>query len=171
MAEVTHPKRDAPPAGPWRRLAEAAVLLAPFAAALLYGFWSFSSTDRHYASLERFGVETMATILDKRMVRHGTDRPRYHYEMTVGFTVGETMRRGSVQVSSSFYERHDPPQRVPIRYLPTDPQVRSIDPAMRGQSMRSAFTIVALLLVIGFANLGMARRTIRSRTSEKRTGR
>ncbi len=99
MAEVTHPKRDAPPAGPWRRLAEAAVLLAPFAAALLYGFWSFSSTDRHYGALERFGVETMATILDKRMVRHGTDRPRYHYEMTVGFTVGETMRRGSVQVS------------------------------------------------------------------------
>lgn len=171
MVEATPPERNGSAVGPWRRLAETAVLLAPFAAALLYGFWSFTSSDRHYGALDRSGVETMATILDKRVVRHGTDRPRYRYEMTIGFTVGETMRRGTVQVSSGFYERHEPPQRVPIRYLPTDPQIRSIDPAMHGKSMRNALTIVLLLLFIGLVNLGMARKARYGRTSVKRAGR
>ncbi|KFB09024.1 DUF3592 domain-containing protein [Nitratireductor basaltis] len=133
------------------------VLALPFAAAFLYGLWTYHGSDKIYRGLEAHGVETQATIISKRIIRSGTDRPRYAYEMTVSFTVGDKMRRGNVSVTSGFYDRHNPPDRVTIRYMPHDPQTRQIDPAMRGNAMREALTVIAILLFIGVVNIGMAR--------------
>lgn len=168
MAEAAPPEAKTSMPGKRHRMVGYGVLAAPFAAALAYGLWSLSVSDRYYGDLDAYGVETGATVLAKRVVRSGTDRPRHHYQMTVGFTVGETMRRGAVEVTRDFYERHDPPQRVSIRYLPADPQIREIDPAMRGKSGRKTLTIVALLLFIGFVNLGMARRARPERPTARR---
>lgn len=146
------------------------VLALPFVLALIYGLWSYHSSDSYYRNLMEQGVETQATIISKRIIRSGTDRPRYSYVMTVGFTVGDKMRRGRVPVTRGFYDSHDPPQRVPIRYLPDDPATRLIDPGLREKSMRGAFTIVGILLFIGMANIfmaGDARRSIPQRTKDQ----
>jgi hypothetical protein len=139
------------------------VLSLPFAGAILYGLWTYLGTDGIYRDLDAFGVETQATIISKQIIRSGTDRPRFAYEMTVGFSVGDQMRRGKVRVTSGFYDSHNPAEQVTIRYLPNDPQVREIDPAMRGKSMRDAIAIIGILLVIGFANIGMSREAERNR--------
>jgi len=128
-------------------------LLLPFVGAILYGLWSLHRADNHYGDLDAFGVETQATIISKQIISTNTNRPRTAYDMTVGFTVGDKMRRGHVRVTKGFYHSHNPPERVPIRYLPDDPQVRSIDPAMRDRSRRRSITIVGILLFIGVANL------------------
>ncbi|MHA6324323.1 DUF3592 domain-containing protein [Roseivivax sp. CAU 1753] len=146
------------------------ILAMPFILAMLYGFWTYHSTGSYYGDLDALGVETQATIISKRIRRGGGDRPRHAYDMTVGFSVGDTMRRGTVTVTRAFYDSHDPPDRVAIRYLPDDPQIREIDPAMRGKSMRGALTIIGILLFIGVANLfmtGAATRGLRRRMKEQ----
>ncbi|WP_417522499.1 DUF3592 domain-containing protein [Marinovum sp.] len=167
MGETTGPT---PPTGKTDHpLIRCAVLALPFVLALLYGLWSYHSSDSHYRELEARGVESRATIISKRIIRSGTDRPRYSYVMTVGFTVGDKMRRGRVPVTRSYYDSHDPPQRVPIRYLPDDPDTRMIDPAMREKSMRGALTIIGILLFVGVANIFMASDATRSRPTPTRT--
>ncbi len=144
------------------------VLALPFAAAFLYGVWTYHGSDKSYRDLEAHGVETLATIISKHIIRSGTDRPRYAYVMTVSFTVGDKMRRGNVSVTSGFYDRHNPPDRVPLRYLPHDPQTRQIDPAMRANAMRQTLTIIGILLFIGIVNIGMARSADRTESARVR---
>lgn len=122
---------------------------------LAAGFILFNQYKNHnlYKDLDNHGRQTMATILDKRIVRYGTDRPSFTYQMRVGFTVGDKMIRGHVQVTREFYEQHHAPQRVPIRYLPDKLHIREVDPAMRDQSKRRNRTIIGLLVFIAFANL------------------
>ncbi|TNF21610.1 MAG: hypothetical protein EP318_06560 [Rhodobacteraceae bacterium] len=155
---MPEPGGPRPARGAARRqaLIRLAVLSLPFVLALLYGLWSLDRADSRYGRLEAYGVETRATILSKRVVRRGTDRPRHAYEMTIGFTVGDRMRRGTVEVTRGFHDRHDPPERVPIRYLPEDPQIREIDPAMRDKTRHGTFTIIGILLFVGVANIFMA---------------
>ena len=145
-------------------------LVLPFVGAILYGGWSLHRADSYYGDLERLGVETQATIISKQIVRSNTKPARTAYDMTVGFTVGDKMRRGHVRVTRRFYHDHAPPDRVPIRYLPDDPQVRWVDPAMQGHSMRGTLTIVGILLFIGVANLfieGNKTGGVRRRTGEQ----
>lgn len=96
----------------------------------------------------------MATIIDKRIVRGHGDRPgAQRFEMTVGFTVGDTMRRGSVAVTRAFYDMHQPPERVPLRYVPDEPEIREIDPDLRDDKTVRNLMIIALLVGIGVFNL------------------
>lgn len=106
-----------------------------------------------YGDLDDFGRETMATIFDKRIVRYGTDRPGHYYQMIVGFTVGDKMLRAHVQVTSDFYQNHEAPERVSIRYLPDNPLVREIDPDLRTQLNRRSHVIVLIFVCIAFVNL------------------
>lgn len=145
-----------PERGRERSMERTVFLLLPFVSAFLYGLWSYSSTGSYYADLDAFGIETQATIISKRVIGRGTDRPRPAYEVMVSFTANETMRRGKIRVTGDFYGKHNPPDQVPIRYLPDDPQIREIDPAMRNQSRRGAVTIIGVLLCVGVANLFMS---------------
>ena len=114
-----------------------------------------------FLHLDAYGHDTMATIIEKNTIFDNSARsgaPRY--EMIVGFTVGDIMRRGSVQVTSNYFDGHKPGERVPIQYLPDDPQVREIDPARRGKFIREGVVIIMILLAMSlynFLNLKPAR--------------
>lgn len=123
--------------------------------AVCFNLYSQNKQRDSYGKLDDFGRETIATIVKKRIVRYGSDRPGHYYEMTVGFTVGEKMIRGPVQVTGGFYKKHVESDRVLIRYLPDNPKIREIDPAMRSQSSRKNHTIEWILVFIAFANLWM----------------
>lgn len=114
-----------------------------------------------FLHLDAYGHDTMATIIEKNTIFDNSARSgQTRYEMIVGFTVGDIMRRGSVQVTSSYFDEHQPGERVPIQYLPDDPQVREIDPARRGKFIREGVVIIVLLLAMSlynFFNLKPAR--------------
>lgn len=114
-----------------------------------------------YLQLDALGQETMATIIERNTIFDNSARPGPpRYEMIVGFTVGDIMRRGSVPVTLSFFDTHKPGERVPIQYLPDNPHVREIDPARRGKFIREGMVVIALLLamaVYNFFNLKPAR--------------
>jgi len=96
----------------------------------------------------------MATIIERNTIFDNSARslpPRY--EMIVGFAVGDVMRRGSVQVTLSYFDAHRPGERVPIRYLPDDPHIREIDPARRSKFIREGVCLIALLLGVAAYNL------------------
>ncbi|MCD7058637.1 DUF3592 domain-containing protein [Pelagibacterium xiamenense] len=152
----------------WLALIRIAVLSLPFAGAIFYGVWSYHSTDQTYRDLDASGVKTQARIVSKRIIRSGTDRPRYAYEMTVRFTIGAQVRQSTVPVTSGFFDRHNPPDEVTLRYLPDDPAVGEIDPDMRGSSLQDTLTIVGILLFIGVVNIGMARDAERNKRNREK---
>jgi len=127
--------------------------LLPLVLATVFILFNQYKYQNLYGDLDNHGRETMATVIDKRIVHVNHDRPSHYYQMIIGFTVGDKMIRGHVQVTSDFYAQHEAPDRVPIRYLPDNPQIREIDPAMRSLSKRRNLTIIAILLLIAFANL------------------
>jgi hypothetical protein len=136
-------------------------LLLPLLFAL--GFMAASySINARFIRLQAFGQNTMATIIKKNKILPQTDRlGGIRYEMTVGFTLDTTMRRGKVSVTGKYYDDHEAGERVPIRYLPDDPQTREIDPDRKGQFIKETMMIVALLVAIAvynFFNLNPARR-------------
>lgn len=114
-----------------------------------------------FLNLDAFGQDTMATIIERNTIFDNSARslpPRY--EMIVGFTVGDIMRRGSVPVTLTYFDAHKPGERVPIRYLPDDPKIREIDPARQGKFIREGVGLIALLLALAaynFFNLKAAR--------------
>ncbi|PHR96783.1 MAG: hypothetical protein COA78_28355 [Blastopirellula sp.] len=106
-----------------------------------------------YWRLDTLGATALATIIDKiedRSIHEGKISIRY--AMRVGFTVGDTMRRGSVGVTRAFFHAHDEGARIPIRYMPLDPQIRDIDPDYRGSLMYNAIWIAAFFVGIGVYN-------------------
>ncbi len=125
----------------------------PLLVAAVLGLMNQYRYESLYGELDNSGVLTQATIISKQLIRRGTDRPNFAYEMLVGFTVGERMLRGRVLVTNGFYNQHEPSEVVPIRYLPDDPKIREIDPAMRDKSARSNLVIICILVFIGFANI------------------
>ena len=134
---------------PWPRIA---AILLRIICGILYGIWSCQGYTARYGALDASGVETEATILSKHTGKAGNIRSPVRYRMRVGFSAGDRRHRGFVPVTRGFYNRHDPPDRVPIRYLPEDPQVRELDPALRGRSVRKTIAIIAVLLFVGLAN-------------------
>ena len=125
-----------------------------FIAAIYYVFMHHAHSDQ-YDDLDNFGRSTQATIIAKQLIRRGSDRPSFYYQMKVGFTVGEKMLRGNVMVSKTFYDRYETTDSVPIRYLPEDPSIRELDPAMRNQSKNNTLTIVLIFVFISTINLFM----------------
>ncbi len=135
----------------WPRLA--AVFL-PIILAVLFGKLSSYQYNAIYGKLDKFGVDTQATILGKHS-RQGKNNSSPYYEMRVRFTVDDNTRLGDVPVTLSYYQSHNKSDRVPIRYLPQDPQIRELDPAMRDRSRRRSNAIIAILVFIGLANAFM----------------
>lgn len=127
--------------------------MLPFIGAILYGLWSYHQSESHYGALDAHGVDAQASVIAKQVITTGSDRLRSAYDMTVDFSVEGRLQRGHLRVTKGFYDSHSPADRVLIRYLPSDPQTRMIDPAMRGRSAVAPITIVCLLLFIGVANV------------------
>jgi len=134
-------------------------------AALVFGLGVHINS--RFLKLDAFGHDTMATIIERNTIFDNSARslpPRY--EMIVGFTVGDAMRRGSVQVTLSYFDAHRPGERVPIRYLPDNPHIREIDPARQSKFIREGAGLIALLLGVAaynFFNLRPARSGNRAR--------
>ncbi len=127
--------------------------LLPIAMAAVFMMFNQYRYENLYGDLDNFGKTTEATVLEKRVVRRGTDRPTFAYEFKVGFTVGEKMRRGWVRVTRQFYDLHDQTSRIPIRYLPDDPQIREVDTGMREHTGNSHSLVAWLFIFIAVVNL------------------
>lgn len=124
-----------------------------------------------FLNLDAFGKDTMATIIERNTIFDNSARslpPRY--EMIVGFTVGDVMRRGSVPVTLTYFDAHGPGERVPIRYLPDDPQVREIDPARQAEFIREGVGLIALLLAIATYNFFTLKQARPANGSAQETG-
>lgn len=119
-------------------------------------------TNGRFLTLDAFGRDTMATIIERNKIFDNSARSlSTRYEMIVGFTVGDVMRRGSVPVTLSYFNAHKSGERVSIRYLPDDPQIREIDPARQSKLIHEGIGLIALLLglaVYNFFSLKPARR-------------
>ena len=137
--------------------------LLPLVCAVVFILFNQYKYDNLYGDLDDHGRQTMATIIDKSIVHINDDRPSHYYQVKVGFTAGDKMLRGYVQVTSDFYAQHDAPDRVAIRYLPDNPRIREIDPALRDQSKRRNRIIIMIFLLIAFVNVFMIGNT---KTSE-----
>ncbi len=134
-----------------------AAVMLPIVGGVLYGVWSWQNYQAYYGRLDAFGVETQARVISKYTGKTGNERSSPYYTMRVEFSVDNKLRRGNVRVTRGFYKRHDAPDRVPIRYLPEDPQIRELDPDVRNRS--KGIVIVVILLFIGLANgvMGVGR--------------
>jgi len=126
--------------------------LFPLMLAVVFALYNQNQYRDLYGDLDDFGRQTMATIIDKRVARYNPERPLYKHQMMVSFTVGGKMMRGHVQVTSDFYEKHEVTERVPIRYLPENPQIREIDSAMRDRFKKQNLTVILVFVFIAFAN-------------------
>jgi hypothetical protein len=151
-----HPEKSADALRPlsWPQLA--AVVL-PIILAVLYGIWAKHNYQNYYGKLDSFGVDTEATIIAKYTGTRGNVGSRSYYEIRFEFTVGDKTRRGSVRVTRGFYNSYSPPDRVLVRHLPDNLQIRELDPGMRRKSLRNTYTIIAILLFIGLANIFVIR--------------
>ncbi len=129
----------------------------PIVLAVLYGLWARHNYQNYYGRLDSHGVEAQATIIGKYTGTSGNIRSSAYYEIRFEFTVDGKRRRGRIRVTRGFYKSHDPPDKVPIRYLPQDPQIREMDPRMRRKSRRDTYAIIAILLFIGLANIFVIR--------------
>lgn len=126
-------------------------LLPIVIAAFVLGF--VVHVNGRFLKLDAFGHDTMATIIERNTIFDNSARSlSTRYEMVVGFTVGDIMRRGSVQVTLTYFDAHKPGERVPIRYLPDDPQIREIDPARQGEFIREGLGLIVLLLGVAAYN-------------------
>ncbi len=124
----------------------------PIIAGVLYGIWDWRSYQAYYGRLDAFGAETQARIISKHTGQAGNVRSRAYYRMRIEFSVDNKLRRGFVDVTRRYFKRHDAQDRVPIRYLPEDPQIRELDLGMRRKSVRNSIVIVVIFLFIGLAN-------------------
>ncbi|GEM_PF-2146285 len=129
-----------------------AAVVLPIIAGILYGVWDWRSYQAYYGRLDAFGVETQARIISKHTGQAGNVRSRPYYRMQVEFSANNKLRRGFVDVTRRFFKRQDAQDRVPIRYLPEDLQIRELDPGVRGRSVKNSIAIVVILLFIGLAN-------------------
>ncbi len=127
-----------------------AAVVLPIIAGILFGVWDWNRYQNYYGRLDAHGVETQARVIAKYTGTAGNARSSAYYRMQVEFSVDNTLRRGVVDVTRRYFKRHDAPDRVPIRYLPEDPQIRELDPAMRNRS--DGIAIVIIFLFIGLAN-------------------
>lgn len=138
---------------PWFKSERVIGFALPMLFAVVFGLWS-QSRYASYWMLDAMGEETMATIIEKSIVRSNSARPGMpKYVMQVGFAAGGEMRRGQVPVTRAFYDRHEPGQRVRIRFLSHDPQLREVDPGVRGEMVRTSLVIIAILVFVGMYNL------------------
>ena len=136
-----------------------AAVVLPIVGGVLCGVWSWQNYQAYYGRLDAFGVETQARIISKYTGQTGKAGSRPYYRMQVEFSVDNKLRRGVVDVTRRYFRRHDAPDRVSIRYLPEDPQIRELDPGMRRRSVKNGIVIVVIFLFIGLANgvMGVGR--------------
>ena len=147
-----------------------AAVVLPIVAGMLYGLWEWNRYQDYYGRLDAFGVETPARVIAKYTGTAGNARSGAYHRMQVEFSVDNTLRRGVVDVTRRFFKRHDAPDRVPIRYLPEDPQIRELDPRVRRKSVKDSIAIVVIFLFIGLANGVMGVGKEEGRRAQARGG-
>lgn len=138
-------------------------ILFALALSLLF-YWQ----NQRFISLNLSAIETVATIIEKSAgpAYHG-DRPgAIQYRMQISFSVDGILRRGEVSVGRAFYRTHDEGERVPIRYLPSDPQIREVDPTRQGRFIKEWIMIIGLVLAIGVYNFFTLKSPPRSDKGE-----
>ncbi|MBY6113727.1 DUF3592 domain-containing protein [Mameliella alba] len=105
-------------------------------AALIY------SASSKAARFDRNGVETSAIFLSGRTVRYQSqpEKPvRYRHYATVRFEAGGQVVTAEAEVTEDFLRAHDPGARVPVTYLPDDPQTVLVDPLHESRGLALAW--------------------------------
>ena len=141
------------------------------------GFLAISTTVSDSADrLDDEGVEVTGTIIDKQeLERRGTNNTiSTDYYVRFHFPLGDgTLHYGRRSVSSGFFDDVEVGMRVPIRFLPDDPDTNEVEPGAMSENAFYFMLLAGLITLAGgaylFALLRFTRRAVRIRDNGART--
>ncbi|WP_417209253.1 DUF3592 domain-containing protein [Antarctobacter sp.] len=125
------------------------------------------SASTRAAQFERDGVETTAVFVSGRTQRTNTQPdkpPRLRYFATVRFEAAGRRMTVETQVTRDFLRAVEPGARIPLRYLPDDPESVLVDPLFESRSMALAWMF--LLFFAGCLIVPLVQRWRKTRRVE-----
>lgn len=123
-----------------------------------------SQISENAVRLDAEGLEAVATVIDKRQYARssgtGTATTTY-YNLRYHFPIGGgALHYGNRDVSRDFYQSVEVGSAIPIRYLPSDPDLHEIEAGAVGNNALYATLFGSVLAVCGLLLLWLQVRTV-----------
>lgn len=126
------------------------------------------SASTRATRFERNGVDATAVFVSGRSQRTNTQPdkpPRLRYYATVTFEAAGRRITVETQVTRDFLRAVEPGARIPLRYLPDDPESVLVDPLFESRSMALAWMF--LLFFAGCLIIPPVQRWRKTRRAER----